>query len=68
MTNSPAANSKAPKTAPIKLKGAINSTNTICAIPDILFQGDEDGDRQDKPILNYTTTGANPNDPAMVNK
>jgi hypothetical protein len=26
------------------------------------------GDRQDKPILNYTTTGANPNDPAMVNK
>ena len=25
-------------------------------------------DRRDKPILNYTTTGANPNDHAMVNK
>jgi hypothetical protein len=26
------------------------------------------GDRRDKPILNYTTTGANPNDPAIMNK
>jgi hypothetical protein len=31
-------------------------------------QAGGDGDRQDKPILNYTTTGANPNDPAMVKK
>jgi len=27
-----------------------------------------DGDRRDKPILNYTTTGANPNDPVIANK